>query len=137
MRRLSTVVSRYWWPCTFWPFQLLNDTMMEPTPRWIAACDVLCQPSQIEPFGQATLEGMAMERSVVATTVGGPPEFVTPETGVLADPNDTAGLAAALERAATLPAPNPAARKAAAEHDVRRQAARMAAVLERAIAERR
>ena len=106
-------------------------------PRWIAACDVLCQPSQIEPFGQATLEGMAMERSVVATTVGGPPEFVTPETGVLADPNDTAGLAAALERAATLPAPNPAARKAAAEHDVRRQAARMASVLERAIAERR
>jgi glycosyltransferase involved in cell wall biosynthesis len=33
-------------------------------PRWIAACDVLCQPSLIEPFGQATLEGMAMERSV-------------------------------------------------------------------------
>jgi glycosyltransferase involved in cell wall biosynthesis len=104
-------------------------------PRWIAACDVLCQPSLIEPFGQATLEGMAMERSVIATTVGGPPEFVTPEAGVLADPDDTASLAAALERAATLPAPNPAARKAAAEHDVRRQAARMAAVLERAIAD--
>ena len=47
-------------------------------PRWVAACDVLCQPSLIEPFGQATLEAMAMERSVVATTVGGPPEFVTP-----------------------------------------------------------
>jgi hypothetical protein len=37
-----------------------------------------------------------------------------------------------LERAAALPSPNPAARAAAAEHDVRRQAARMAAVLERA-----
>jgi glycosyltransferase involved in cell wall biosynthesis len=104
-------------------------------PRWIAACDVLCQPSLIEPFGQATLEGMAMERSVVATTVGGPPEFVTPEAGVLVDPEDTAGLSAALERAAGLPAPNTAARRAAAEHDVRRQAARMAAVLERAVAE--
>ena len=45
---------------------------------WIAACDVLCQPSLAEPFGQAALEGMAMERSVVATTQGGPPEFVTP-----------------------------------------------------------
>jgi glycosyltransferase involved in cell wall biosynthesis len=101
-------------------------------PRWIAACDVLCQPSLIEPFGQATLEGMAMERSVVATIVGGPPEFVTPEAGVLADPHDTASLSAALERAAALPAPNPAARTAAAEHDVRRQAARMADVLERA-----
>jgi glycosyltransferase involved in cell wall biosynthesis len=103
-------------------------------PRWIAACDVLCQPSLIEPFGQATLEGMAMERSVVATTVGGPPEFVTPAAGVLADPHDTAGLSAALERAAELPVPNPAARAAAAEHDVRRQAARMAGVLEEALA---
>jgi glycosyltransferase involved in cell wall biosynthesis len=105
--------------------------------RWIAACDVLCQPSLVEPFGQATLEGMAMERSVVATTVGGPPEFVTPETGVLADPYDTEGLAAALERATTLPSPNRAARVAAAEHDVHRQTARMAAVLERAVAGQR
>ena len=101
-------------------------------PGWIAACDVLCQPSRIEPFGQATLEGMAMERSVVATTVGGPPEFVSPEAGVLVDPDDTEALAAALARAAELPSPNPAARAAAAEHDVRRQAARMATVLERA-----
>jgi glycosyltransferase involved in cell wall biosynthesis len=103
-------------------------------PRWVAACDVLCQPSWSEPFGQATLEGMAMERSVVPTKVGGPPEFVTPEAGVLVDPGDTAGLAAALQGAAELPSPNPHAREAAAEHDVRRQAARMLAVLERAIA---
>jgi glycosyltransferase involved in cell wall biosynthesis len=104
-------------------------------PPWIAACDVLCQPSLIEPFGQAALEGMAMERSVLATTVGGPPEFVTAEAGVLVDPGDADGIAAGLERAAALPTPNPAARAAAAEHEVGRQAARMAAVLERAIAE--
>jgi glycosyltransferase involved in cell wall biosynthesis len=102
-------------------------------PTWIAACDVLCQPSLVEPFGQATLEGMAMERSVVATRVGGPPEFVTPEAGVLVDPKDTEALAEALKSAATLPSPNRAARGAAAEHDVRRQAARMAAVLGRAV----
>jgi glycosyltransferase involved in cell wall biosynthesis len=101
-------------------------------PQWVAACDVLCQPSLIEPFGQATLEAMAMERSVVATKVGGPPEFVTPEVGVLVDPKDTDALRDALERAAGLPSPNPAARQAAAEHDVKRQAARIAAVLERA-----
>jgi glycosyltransferase involved in cell wall biosynthesis len=106
-------------------------------PRWVAACDVLSQPSVMEPFGQATLEGMAMERSVVATEVGGPPEFVTPEAGVLVDPGDTEGLTAALERTAGLPTPNPGAREAAAEHDVRRQAARMAGVLEKAIAEAR
>jgi glycosyltransferase involved in cell wall biosynthesis len=101
-------------------------------PRWIAACDVLCQPSLIEPFGQATLEAMAMERTVVATSNGGPPEFVTPEAGVLVDPQDPAALPHALELAASKPTPNPAARKAAAEHDVKRQAARMAEVLERA-----
>jgi glycosyltransferase involved in cell wall biosynthesis len=99
---------------------------------WIAACDVLCQPSLVEPFGQATLEGMAMERSVVATAVGGPPEFVTPEAGVLVDPRDTNALTVALERAVALPSPNTAARVAASEHDVARQAARMASVLKRA-----
>jgi glycosyltransferase involved in cell wall biosynthesis len=106
-------------------------------PRWVAACDVLCQPSLIEPFGQAALEGMAMERSVVATTVGGPPEFVTSEAGVLVDPHDTGGLVAALQRASDLPSPNPAARAAAAKHDVGHQAALMAEVLERAVAGQR
>ena len=101
-------------------------------PGWLAACDVLCQPSLIEPFGQATLEGLAMERNVVATQVGGPPEFVTPEAGVLVDPTDDDALLAALERAAALPVPNPAARTAAAAHDVVNQVGKMAAVLERA-----
>jgi glycosyltransferase involved in cell wall biosynthesis len=103
-------------------------------PDWIAACDVLCQPSLREPFGQAALEAMAMERSVVATRIGGPQEFITDATGVLVDPADPAALAQALERAASLPTPNPAAREAAAEHDVVRQAARMASVLEAAVA---
>jgi glycosyltransferase involved in cell wall biosynthesis len=101
-------------------------------PQWVAACDVLCQPSIVEPFGQATLEGMAMERSVVATTVGGPPEFVSADAGILVDPEDQVALAAALERAAALPSPNPAARLAAGKHDVKIEAAAMAAVLERA-----
>jgi glycosyltransferase involved in cell wall biosynthesis len=103
-------------------------------PLWVAACDVLCQPSLIEPFGQATLEAMAMERTVLATSAGGPPEFVTSEAGVLVDPQDPAALPHAMELAATKPTPNPAARAAATEHDVKRQAARMADVLERATA---
>ena len=45
---------------------------------WIAAADVVCQPSLVEPFGLSTLEGLASGRSVVATSVGGPPEFVPP-----------------------------------------------------------
>ncbi|MBD0348630.1 MAG: glycosyltransferase [Thermoleophilia bacterium] len=100
--------------------------------RWLAAADVVCQPSLVEPFGQAVLEAMACERSVVATRVGGPPEFVTPSAGVLVDPTDEEGIVDALRRAAELPSPNPAAREAAAEHDVHRQAARLEAILERA-----
>jgi glycosyltransferase involved in cell wall biosynthesis len=113
---------------------LVGRVPQSQVPRWVAACDVLCQPSLIEPFGQATLEAMAMERSVVATSNGGPPEFVTPEAGVLVDPHDPAALPHALELAASKPNPNPPAREAAAKHDVKLQAARMAEVLERAAA---
>ena len=56
---------------------------------------------------------------------------------MLVEPGDAAALTAALAQAAALPSPNPAARAAAAEHDVRRQAARMAAVLEQAVGRRR
>jgi len=94
------------------------------------------QPSLIEPFGQALLEGMAASRSVVATRVGGPPEFVSPEAGVLVDPLDTYALAEAMTRAAELPSPNPAARAAAAKHDVRRQAEKVEQILERAARDR-
>jgi glycosyltransferase involved in cell wall biosynthesis len=104
----------------------------DQVPRHIAEATVLCQPSLIEPFGQALLEAMASERSVVATRIGGPPEFVPPEAGVLVDPLDTAALADAMRQAAALPSPNPAARAAAAEHDVRRQAERIEEILERA-----
>ena len=79
-------------------------------PAWIAACDVLCQPSLVEPFGLATLEAMASARSVVATRVGGPPEFVSPEPGVLVDPEDEESSCSALSPAAALPRPNLAAR---------------------------
>jgi len=104
----------------------------EQVPLWLAACDVLCQPSLVEPFGQAVLEAMASERSVVATTIGGPPEFVPPEAGVLVDPTDERSLVEALAHAAELPCPNAAARAAAARHDVKLQAARVEQILERA-----
>ncbi len=112
--------------------RIAGRVLHEHVPAWIAACDVLCQPSLVEPFGLATLEAMAAGRSVVATRVGGPPEFVADEAGVLVDPEDEDALVDALGRAASLPRPNVAARWAASEHDVRRQAARVEAILERA-----
>ena len=101
-------------------------------PGWLAAADVVCQPSLIEPLGQAVLEAMACERPVVATRVGGPPEFVPPEAGVLVDPTDERALGDALRRAAALPRPNHAAREAAAAHELGAQARRVEEVLVRA-----
>jgi glycosyltransferase involved in cell wall biosynthesis len=101
-------------------------------PDWIAACDVLCQPSLVEPFGQALLEALASERPVLATRVGGPPEFVTPDVGVLVDPESSTALEEGLRAAVALPSPNPAARSIAAEHDVRRQAERIERALQAA-----
>jgi glycosyltransferase involved in cell wall biosynthesis len=117
--------------------RLVGRVGHDEVPTWIAACDVLCQPSLVEPFGLATLEAMASARSVVATTVGGPPEFVTPEAGVLVDPRDDEGLVSALSQAAALPRPNLAGRDAVGDHDVRLQAERVEAILLRAARGRR
>jgi glycosyltransferase involved in cell wall biosynthesis len=106
-------------------------------PAWISACDVLCQPSVVEPFGLAALEGMASARSVVATSVGGPPEFVKPGAGILVDPLDEGSLASALSEAASLPRPNLAGRDAAGDHDVKLQAGRVEEILLRAARDRR
>jgi glycosyltransferase involved in cell wall biosynthesis len=117
--------------------ELAGALTHDQIPARIAQAHVVCQPSLIEPFGQAALEGMACGRSVVATAIGGPPEFVPPEAGVLVDPLDVEALTRALRTAAALPCPNPAARAAAERHDVREQARRVEEVLERAASESR
>ena len=109
----------------------------EEIPGWIARADVVCQPSLIEPLGQSLLEAMACGRSVVATRIGGPPEFVPPEAGVLVDPTDLDDLERGLRAAASLPNPNDAARAAALEHDVRRQAEKIETLLLQAVRGRR
>jgi glycosyltransferase involved in cell wall biosynthesis len=106
----------------------------DEVPRLIAESHVVCQPSLIEPFGQSLLEALACGRSVVATRIGGPPEFVTPEAGVLVDPVDEDALVRALDEAAALPRPNQAARAAAEPHDVNEQARRLEEILLRASA---
>jgi glycosyltransferase involved in cell wall biosynthesis len=112
--------------------ELAGAVPHERIPLWLAACDVLCQPSLVEPFGLATLEGLAAGRPVVATSVGGPPEFVPAGAGLLVDPGDDDALERALGEAASLPRPNAAGREAAEAHDVRLQAARIDALLEAA-----
>jgi glycosyltransferase involved in cell wall biosynthesis len=117
--------------------ELAGAVPHDELPPRIAAARVVCQPSLIEPLGQALLEGMACARTVVATRIGGPPEFVTPEAGVLVDPMDENALADALRAAAALPSPNDAARAVAERFDVRRQAERVEEILGRAARGRR
>jgi glycosyltransferase involved in cell wall biosynthesis len=117
--------------------ELAGAVAYDDVPARIAAARVVCQPSLIEPFGQALLEAMACGRPVVATRIGGPPEFVPPDAGVLVDPTDEEALARALREAATLPCPNDAARRAAEAHDVSHQAERIEEILVRAARDRR
>ena len=100
--------------------------------EWMAAADYVCQPTDGEAFGQAVLEAMACERSVLATTRGGPPEFVPREAGVLVDPTEEGEIERGLRELAAYPTPNPAAREAASSHDVRVQAQRIAEILREA-----
>ncbi len=109
--------------------RLLGRVPHADVPAHLARADALVLPSLEEPLGQALLEAMASERSVVATNVGGPPEFVTPEAGALVDPLSVDSIRAGLEHAAGLPTPNPAARAAAERHGLGRQVDRMEAVL--------
>jgi glycosyltransferase involved in cell wall biosynthesis len=68
-------------------------------PDLLEACDVFVLPSRQEGLGVAALEAMARGRPVVASQVGGLAEIVIPEqTGLLVRPEDSAALAAALER---------------------------------------
>ena len=109
--------------------RLVGRVAHDEVVTWIRACDVLCLPSEVEPFGQVLVEAMGCERSVVATRIGGPPEFVPVGAGVLVDPFDVDDLERGLREAAQLPVPNLAARAAAMEHDVRRQTIRIEELL--------
>jgi glycosyltransferase involved in cell wall biosynthesis len=109
--------------------RLLGAIPHERVPELLARSRVVCQPSLVEPFGQALLEAMASGRPVVATKIGGPTEFVPADAGRLVDPYDVGAIAAAMREAAGLPVPNPAARAAAEGHDVNEQARRVEEIL--------
>lgn len=64
----------------------------------MAGTSMFVMPSRLEPFGIVILEAWRAGTPVVATRRGGPPEFVRDgRDGLLVDPFDTAGFAAALQ----------------------------------------
>ncbi len=62
---------------------------------WLRHADVFLLPSEIESFGVAALEALASGVPVLGYRVGGLPEVVTPDAGVLVEPYDVAALAEA------------------------------------------
>ncbi len=73
----------------------------------LAGCDAYVNSSISEGVSLTILEAMAAGLPVVATRVGGTPEVVTPETGVLVPARDPGALARALDRLRQQPRPLP------------------------------
>jgi glycosyltransferase involved in cell wall biosynthesis len=65
--------------------------------RWLRAADVYVHPSRADTFPSGVLEALACGTAVVASRVGGIPEQVREETGVLVEPGDPEALVAAIE----------------------------------------
>jgi glycosyltransferase involved in cell wall biosynthesis len=66
---------------------------------WLGAADLLCLPSIREGCPNVVLEALASGRPVVGSRVGGIPEHVREENGVLSPPRDPEALARALKQA--------------------------------------
>lgn len=67
--------------------------------RWMAASDLVTLPSYSEGHPNVLVEALACGRPVVATPVGGIPEVVDAESGILVPARDTQALAAGLAQA--------------------------------------
>jgi len=68
-------------------------------PRMLKASDIFIRPSLTEGLGNSFLEAMATEMPVIATLVGGIPDFLTDgETGFVCEPGDPDSVVRAVTR---------------------------------------
>lgn len=100
---------------------------------WICASDLVALPSHAEGVPNVLLESMACGRPVVATSVGGIPEVVARQSGVLVAPRDTAALSDALLTALARPWSAPDIRRSVTPFTWQRSGLALAEVIESAI----
>ncbi|MBI5228797.1 glycosyltransferase family 4 protein, partial [Candidatus Micrarchaeota archaeon] len=60
----------------------------EELARLYAACDVFCLPSLWEPLGMVFCEAMSSGKPAVGSRIGGIPEIITPDVGMLCEPKN-------------------------------------------------
>ncbi len=82
---------------------ILEECVFQPATDqvvpWLQSIDIFVLPSLTEGLSNSLMEAMACGCCVIASRVGGNPELIRDgETGLLFEPRDTAGLAAALGR---------------------------------------
>lgn len=66
-------------------------------PRYIRPADIFIVPSLwVEHFGQVTVDAMSCGVPVIGTNMGGTPEIITSDTGIVVPSNDSAALAGAV-----------------------------------------
>lgn len=68
-------------------------------PAWLGAADLLCLPSRMEGCPNVVIEAFASGRPVVGTGVGGVPELIEHDRGILVPPENPAKLAVGLVQA--------------------------------------
>ena len=68
--------------------------------EFMESIDVFVLPSLTEGTPNVIIEAMAHEKPIIATAVGGVPDLVTEEVGILVPPDDSRALAAAMTRMA-------------------------------------
>jgi glycosyltransferase involved in cell wall biosynthesis len=74
---------------------------LEERSRFMQHIDVFVLPSLTEGTPNAVIEAMAHGKPVIATNVGGIPDFITEDVGMLVAPGDTRALGTAMARLAS------------------------------------